>query len=132
MSAALAPSPEIAHIVRHVAEHYGVPAAAIMRPGRPARIVEPRSVAMFLACALTSHSLPELGRVFGKHHTTVLAARDRILERAATSGRLAAKLEALAAHIGSGAAPAASLVDVEGLAERVARLELRARWGQPS
>jgi chromosomal replication initiator protein len=38
-------------------------------------VVRPRQIAMFLAKALTSRSLPEIGRRFGgRDHTTVLHA----------------------------------------------------------
>jgi len=48
---------------------------------RAQAVVRPRHVAMYLAKQLTSRSLPEIGRKFGKRdHTTVMYAIRRIEE----------------------------------------------------
>ncbi len=56
-----------------VADHYGVRVADLKSKRRTAAISKPRQVAMYLCRTLTSHSLPEIGRLFGgRDHTTVL------------------------------------------------------------
>ena len=47
---------------------------------RTKSIVEPRQIAMYLARELTNSSLPKLGTEFGKDHSTVLHAYDKINE----------------------------------------------------
>ena len=56
-----------------VADHYGLRVADLKSKRRTSAIVTPRQVAMYLCRTLTSHSLPEIGRLFGgRDHTTVL------------------------------------------------------------
>jgi chromosomal replication initiator protein len=43
-------------------------------------IVIPRQVAMYLCKSLTSASLPDIGRVFGKHHSTVIHSIRKVEE----------------------------------------------------
>jgi len=48
---------------------------------RSQNVARPRQVAMYLAKALTSRSLPEIGRKFGgRDHTTVLHAVRKVQE----------------------------------------------------
>jgi chromosomal replication initiator protein len=61
-------------IQRIVAEHYDIRYSDILSRKRPANIVLPRQVAMYLCRDLTSHSLPTIGDAFGKNHATVLHA----------------------------------------------------------
>lgn len=65
----------IATIKRAVSEHYGIDIAE--RTNRR-DVARPRQAAMFLATRLTEASLPNIGRRFERHHTTVLDARERI------------------------------------------------------
>ncbi len=44
-------------------------------PARVREVARPRQVAMYLSLALTTHSMPKIGRAFARHHTTVLHAR---------------------------------------------------------
>ena len=46
---------------------------------RPAAIVRPRQIAMYLAREMTRKSLPEIGELFGgRDHSTVLHAANKI------------------------------------------------------
>jgi chromosomal replication initiator protein len=63
----------IEDILRIVSRHYKVPRNELLSARRSRDVVRPRQIAMFLAKALTSRSLPEIGRRFGgRDHTTVL------------------------------------------------------------
>lgn len=63
----------VERIQQLVADHYGVRVADLKSKRRTAAISTPRQVAMYLCRTLTSHSLPEIGRLFGgRDHTTVL------------------------------------------------------------
>ena len=71
----------IEDIQRRVAAHYNIQPAELSSSRRAQAVVRPRHVAMYLAKQLTSRSLPEIGRKFGKRdHTTVMYAIRRIEE----------------------------------------------------
>ncbi|MGD2063813.1 MAG: chromosomal replication initiator protein DnaA [Nitrospirota bacterium] len=60
-------------IQKSVADHYGLKVSDLKSKRRTESISTPRQVAMYLCRTLTSHSLPEIGKVFGgRDHTTVL------------------------------------------------------------
>ncbi len=61
-----------------VAEKYNMDKKDFKSPRKTEAIAFPRQIAMFLACALTDMSLPEIGEVFNRDHTTVMFARDKI------------------------------------------------------
>jgi chromosomal replication initiator protein len=44
-------------------------------------VAVPRQIAMYLVKQMTDASLPEIGRHFGKHHTTVMHSIAKIHER---------------------------------------------------
>ena len=71
----------IEDIQRVVAAHYNIRPAELSSSRRAQAVVRPRHVAMYLAKQLTTRSLPEIGRKFGKRdHTTVIYAIRRIEE----------------------------------------------------
>jgi hypothetical protein len=72
-------SVHIADVIDVVCEHYGCSKIDLRAQRRTARIVEPRQIAMYLACRLTERSLPQIGQALGdRDHTTVLYARDKV------------------------------------------------------
>ena len=71
----------IEDIQRKVAEHFNVRLADMTSKRRPASIVLPRMVAMYLARKLTDLSFPVIGERFLKNHATVLHAVNTIEER---------------------------------------------------
>lgn len=66
------PRTSIAAVQETVARECGVTVADLRGPRRMRRIAHPRQIAMALARELTGASLPEIGRQFGRDHTTVL------------------------------------------------------------
>ncbi|MDR1438409.1 MAG: chromosomal replication initiator protein DnaA [Puniceicoccales bacterium] len=65
----------IDQIQRHVAEYYHITLADLLGKKRPANIVFPRQVAMYLSRLLTAHSLQRIGSEFGgRDHATVIHA----------------------------------------------------------
>ena len=71
----------IEEIQRRVAEHYNLRLADMHSARRARAVARPRQVAMYLAKALTTRSLPEIGRKFGgRDHTTVIHAVRRVEE----------------------------------------------------
>lgn len=78
--------PTVDLVIRTTAKYYGLTVQEILSRTRQKAIARPRQVAMYLCCKLTTRSLPDLGRRFAAagdkkfDHTTVLYARDRIVE----------------------------------------------------
>jgi chromosomal replication initiator protein len=73
----------VENIQKTVADFYKIKIADMHSKKRPANIVRPRQIAMYLAKELTQKSLPEIGELFGgRDHTTVLyAVRKIVAER---------------------------------------------------
>ena len=71
----------IEEIKRRVADYYSLRMNDLISPRRARSVARPRQVAMYLCKALTSKSLPEIGRGFGgRDHTTVIHAVRKIEE----------------------------------------------------
>ena len=61
-------------VIRSVAEHFGLRAAEIKGRRRHRAIARPRQIAMWLCRKSLQKSYPEIGRDFGKDHSTVISA----------------------------------------------------------
>ena len=70
------PSPEI--IVEETAKYYSMDTKAILGSSRMKDIVLARQVSIYLIRSITNLSLPEIGKVFGQHHTTVMHSLEKI------------------------------------------------------
>jgi chromosomal replication initiator protein len=57
--------------------------------------VRAQRIAMYLARKLTEYSLPRIGREFGRHHTTVLDAHQKIGEQMVDDPKFAAEMKEL-------------------------------------
>lgn len=69
----------VENIQKTVADFFNIKVADMYSKRRPANIVRPRQMAMYLAKELTQKSLPEIGELFGgRDHTTVLHAVRKI------------------------------------------------------
>ncbi|HET8700367.1 MAG TPA: chromosomal replication initiator protein DnaA [Nitrococcus sp.] len=80
----------IENIQKTVAEYYKIRLADLLSKRRSRSITRPRQIAMALAKALTSHSLPEIGNAFGgRDHTTVLHACRKVAELIEADARFA-------------------------------------------
>ena len=64
------PTPSL--IISQVCKFYSVDEVALRGSQKSKGIAEPRQVAMYLVRKLTNLSLPDIGREFGKDHTTAL------------------------------------------------------------
>lgn len=64
-------------VQRETARYYGVPVEIMYEPdgmgARPREKAWPRQSAMALAVRLTDKSLPHIGRIFKRDHTTILS-----------------------------------------------------------
>ena len=80
----------IEEIQRKVSEHFNIRLSEMVGVTRQRVIARPRQVAMYLAKKLTTRSLPEIGRRFGKRdHTTIMHGVKRIEELIQTDSQLA-------------------------------------------
>ncbi|MEM0990960.1 MAG: chromosomal replication initiator protein DnaA [Pseudomonadota bacterium] len=86
----------IEEIKRRVADYYHLRMTDLVSARRARAVARPRQVAMFLCKALTSKSLPEIGRGFGgRDHTTVIHAVRKIEELRSTDSQLNEDIENL-------------------------------------
>ena len=69
---------EMPEVVQTTADFFGVTTEQIRGSGRARDIVLPRQVAMYLTRELTGHSLPEIGQYFGRDHSTVMHAINKV------------------------------------------------------
>ncbi len=67
-------------LLKFVAEFYGVRPSELKTTSNSRNVVIPRQVAMYLCKTLTSASLPDIGRAFGKHHSTVIHSIRKVEE----------------------------------------------------
>ena len=86
----------IEDILRIVSRHYKVPRNELLSSRRSRDVVRPRQIAMYLAKALTSRSLPEIGRRFGgRDHTTVLHSVRKVEQMMKDDSELTQEIELL-------------------------------------
>ena len=79
----------VENIQKIVAEYYKIRLADMLSKRRSRSIARPRQIAMSLAKELTSHSLPEIGDLFGgRDHTTVLHACRKIKQLRESENRI--------------------------------------------
>ena len=65
-------------IIRFVAQHYGIRVADLKGRSNRRSIALPRQVAMYLIRDILELSFPEIGKIFSKHHSTVMYAVDSV------------------------------------------------------
>lgn len=86
----------IEDILKIVSRHFKVPRTDLLSSRRSRDVVRPRQIAMYLAKALTSRSLPEIGRRFGgRDHTTVLHSVRKVEQLMKDDGELQQEVELL-------------------------------------
>lgn len=83
-----------------VARYYHISLEDLKGKKRTKSIVEPRQIAMYLARELTNSSLPKLGSEFGKDHSTVLHAYDKINEEYKLQGDITKAINDLKKKLG--------------------------------
>jgi chromosomal replication initiator protein len=70
------PSPEI--IIEETAKCYGVEVSDIMSTSRTAKVTLARQISMYIIRSMTTLSLPDIGRTFGRDHTTVMHSLEKV------------------------------------------------------
>ena len=95
-------------ILAETARAYGQTPEALRSRSRKQLFVRPRQVAMYLARLYTDASLADIGRAFGRDHTSVMYAIDVVERRIVERPQLRYEIEALAARISGPPARSAS------------------------
>jgi chromosomal replication initiator protein len=86
---------DIAGIIRVVAEYYNMTEAQLKSKIRTSQIALARQIAMYLARSILNTPYQEIGRQFGKDHTTVLANVNKIQSNMKTDANLKKAIEDL-------------------------------------
>jgi chromosomal replication initiator protein len=87
-------------VIKAVASYYGVKPTDIKSPRRHKSVAGPRAVAMYLARQHTKDSYPDLGRAFGgKHHTTVISAVEKVIDKVKEDPGLRGEIHAIEATL---------------------------------
>jgi chromosomal replication initiator protein len=82
----ITPVVKLSDIQRAVCEVFGVEATSLKSASKTRTVVEPRMLAMWLACNLTRSALGEISEFFGRRsHSTVISAQKKI-ERMVSEG----------------------------------------------
>jgi chromosomal replication initiator protein len=68
------------------AQAWGVSVEALTAEGRSQSVADARALAMWIVRRTFGYSYPELGRIFGRHHSTCITAVQKV-ERALRTGR---------------------------------------------
>jgi Bacterial dnaA protein helix-turn-helix len=86
----------VAHQIRDlVAMHFGITVAEIVGQRTTRKCAWPRQIAMYICARQTGLSLPRIGRIFGRDHSTVIHAVRLVGARMAADPALAAEISTL-------------------------------------
>ena len=85
----------IEKIFAAVSRRYNVPIDDIKSKKRNAEIAQARHVASYLVWKITEISLPHIGKIFGRDHTTVLSSLNVVKNRIPQDPIFESDLEAL-------------------------------------
>lgn len=89
----------VSHIIDVIAAAFNLESDALKGKKRVARINHARQVAMYLAREMTESSLPQIGDVFGRSHTTVLHGCNKIEAEIKLDALLNARVQQLRKQI---------------------------------
>jgi chromosomal replication initiator protein len=87
-----------ADIIRFVAHHYGVKVSDLKGRDNRRSVAFPRQIAMYLIREILNQSYPEIGRLFSKHHSTVMYSVEQIGQQRRTNPALDSTLTTFAEH----------------------------------
>ncbi|MCD7821549.1 MAG: chromosomal replication initiator protein DnaA [Clostridiales bacterium] len=96
-SSELTPAPDV--ILEETAKFYGISKEAILTTSRKSNIIRARQVSMYIIRSMTSLSLPEIGKIYDMHHTTVMHSIDKIENSLKTDKALADVIKDIKANI---------------------------------
>jgi chromosomal replication initiation ATPase DnaA len=86
---------QIKPVIRTVAKYYGVSLTDLLSCRRNRSVARPRHVAMYLAERLTRHSLPAIGRILDRDHSTIMHGCRKIATLRLEDAKLDAEIREL-------------------------------------
>jgi chromosomal replication initiator protein len=89
------PRVPITEIQAAVADHFDLTVEELLSKDRSRRVSGPRQIAMFLSCEMSGETLPMIASAFGRDHSTVVHARDRIASTRRTDPHAAEAVDSL-------------------------------------
>ena len=96
-------SATVDRIIAAVSNRYGVSREEIIGSKRQKEIADARHIAIYLIRDITEMSLPNIGKIFGKDHSTVLSSIQKITKKMRTDPLLAVEINDLKKDIAEGA-----------------------------
>ena len=93
----LHPTPEM--ILKEVAEYFAIEQSRLVSKARSKDIVVPRQVACYLMRDIGGMSYPEIGKVFGQHHTSIIYGVEKLTSAMAQDEQLKNKISDLQKNI---------------------------------
>ena len=87
-----------ADIIRFVAHHYGIKVSELRGRNNRRSVAFPRQIAMYLIREILDLSYPEIGKLFAKHHSTVMYSVEQIAEQRRSNPSLDTTLTTFVEH----------------------------------
>jgi chromosomal replication initiator protein len=87
-----------ADVVRFVAHHYGIKVSDLRGRNNRRSVAFPRQIAMYLIREILDLSYPEIGKLFAKHHSTVMYSVEQIAEQRRSNPSLDTTLTTFVEH----------------------------------
>jgi chromosomal replication initiator protein len=94
-------TPSLDLIVEMTAKYYDLDSKQIMGSSRKANIVMARQISMYIMRTMTGQSLPEIGKFFNQHHTTVMHSVEKIEQLQQEDRELSHAIKDIKANINS-------------------------------
>lgn len=99
------PTVSIGTINAAVAAHFGLSVEELLGSSRAKRVAGPRQIAMFLACEYSGQTLSMIASAYGRDHSTVVHARDKVRSSRRNDPAAADAVDSLKATIHGAATP---------------------------
>ncbi|MCD7945755.1 MAG: chromosomal replication initiator protein DnaA [Clostridiales bacterium] len=93
------PSPDL--IIEETAKYYSMDPSAIKGSSRMKDIVLARQVSIYLIRSITNLSLPEIGKVFSQHHSTIMHSLEKVEKMMKEDGELSEIIRDIKSNINS-------------------------------
>ena len=87
-----------ADVIRFVAHHYGIKVSDLRGRNNRRSVAFPRQIAMYLIREILDLSYPEIGKLFAKHHSTVMYSVEQIAEQRRSNPSLDTTLMTFVEH----------------------------------